>query len=457
MGAYTTDAKSAYNRALGFYCLTSIPGAVVVTLFNVYFLIYATDVLLVAPAAVGTLIAASRIYDGVSDIAIATWSDRTTSRFGRRRPFIIGGGLLAIAYGGLWLPPESLDSAQTIIWLGFMLLVWETGWTMRTVPLRALGIELGQTPERRSWYITAILLVGLPFAIAAHLLIQQLVDSPDARAAGAPWFIGLGVVIAALSLLAGPLLKEIPADHRTVERRPLVMLKEVLSVGYHRQLIAINFAEAFAFSSLIFSIAYMLTYVLDAPGMLAVISIAYLVVSQLSKIGWLRLIPRWGMKRIWATGLKLWLLMFVLVPLVLVFGINFYLALAMLAGIAGGAAAVNYAMLGDISDYDARRSGRQRQGVYMSIYELIAKIGGAATAFILGWLLQLAGFVPNEEQTAAAIAAIVASSSLLPFVGVWVGLRILKNYAFYEEQGISDGKRAFRSHTTLSEAVAAST
>lgn len=443
MGAYTNNAQTAYRRALGFYCLTSLPGVVIVVLFNTYFLIYATDVLLIGPAVMGTLIALSKIYDGVTDLAIAGWSDRFESRHGRRRPFVIAGGVLAIAYGGMWLPPEQLGTAATIVWVGFMLLLWETAWTMRTVGMYALGIELGQTPERRSWYVTTVFLVSLPVAVGANFLVQHLMNSPDARAEGAPWFLGLGIAIAVLSLALGPMVKELPIEHRTVERKPWKMLKEVLGVGYHRQLIAVNFAETFAFSSLVFSIAYVLTYVLERPDMLAVIGVAYLVVSQLSKIGWLKMIPRWGMKRIWQMGLRLWLVMFAAAPFVLIGGLPLYLTLAILAGIAGGAAAVNYAMLGDIADYDARHSGRQRQAIYGSIYDLIAKIGAAAMVFILGWMLQFAGFVPNAQQSPAVIAVIIACTSIIPFVGVFIGLRMLRGYDFYEKEGISDGRREF--------------
>ena len=454
MGVYTTDAKMAYRRALGFYTLTALPGAAVVVLFNVYFLIYATDVLFIAPAVIGTIIAVSRVYDGVTDIAFAAWSDRVESKHGRRRPFILAGGLLAIAYGAMWLPPENFGAAATAIWVGFMLILWETAWTLRTTGLYALGIELGQTPERRSWYQTVMMVVSLPIAVGAHLLVQHLVDSPDARAAGAPWFVGLGVVVALITAVLGPFLRELPVQGQTVERSVWRMLKEVLGVGYHRQLIAVSFAESFAFSSLVFSIAYVLTYVLDRPEMMAMIAVPYLVVSQLSKIGWLKMIPRWGMKRIWMHGLRIWLAIFLAMPLILVFGFPLYFALGLLAGIAGGAAAVNFAMLGDIADYDARHSGRQRQAIYSAIYSLIAKLGGALTAFVLGWLLQFAGFVPNEEQGSIVIAVIIASSSLLPFIGVFIGLRILAGYRFYEAEGISDGKRDFKEEAVLGGTVA---
>ena len=454
MSVYTTNAKSAYARALGFYSITAIPGAVISVLLGTYFLIYATDVLLIAPAVIGTMIAAGRIYDAFTDVAIATWSDRVAGRWGRRRPFIIAGGVLMIFHGALWLPPENFSETATLVWIGVMILVWQTASTLRTIPLRALGIELGQTPERRSWFITIMSLVGLPAMVGGHWLMQHFVDSPDARATGAPWFIGLGLVMAALNLTLGWFIKELPADQRTVERKPIAMMKEVLSVGYHRQLISVQFIESIAFGSLIFSIAYMLTYVLDRPDQMATIAVTYQLVYEFSKLGWLRMIPRWGMTRIWRVGFVLWLCMFVAVPFVLVGGFKLYLALAVAAGFAGGASVVNYAMLGDIADYDARQSGRQRQGIYMTIYELVTKIGHALTVFLLGWMLQLAGFVPNVEQGPAVIAAIIVASSLIPFIGVLFGLRILRHYRFYETEGISDGRREFLGHATLGKVVA---
>ncbi len=449
MSVYTTDARLAYRRVTWFWAVTVIPAAVVSVLFQNYFFIYLTDVLLVAPVAVGALLAFARIYDGVTDLALAAWSDRSKSRFGRRKPFIIAGGLGLVLYGAVWLPPENLSAAGTIIWLGLLLLVYETASTLRNVPMLALGVELGQTPERRSWFYVIGLIVGLPFAIAANFVIQDLINSPDARAAGAPWFIGAGIALAAATVGMGLFLKELPAEHKTVERNVWRMMREVLGVGYHRRIIGVQLAETFAFTSLAFSVPYLMTYVLDRPDRIAIIFIAYLVVSIVAQPGWLALIPRLGMKRIWTIGLYMWLAAFVAAPLSLLFGYPFFFGLVIWGGLAGGAATVNYAMLGDIADYDARQSGRQRQGVYMTIYSLVAKIGGAAVAFLLGIGLQASGFVPNAEQSTMVVAAIVMSGSLIPFLGVLLGIRWLRGYDFYEREGLSDGRREFIEEGTL--------
>ncbi len=167
MSVYTEDARLAYRRSVEFWAITSSPAYLVSGLFGYLFLIYATDTLLLAPAAIGTLLAATKIYDGLSDLAIGTWSDRTQSRFGRRRPYMIAGGVLLLSYIGLWLPPESFGPVGTLIFLGVMLVLWETANTLIGVPFSALGIENGQTPKRRTLFVVIGMVVGLPGSIGA--------------------------------------------------------------------------------------------------------------------------------------------------------------------------------------------------------------------------------------------------------------------------------------------------
>lgn len=440
MSVYVDDPKLVYRRTLLFYALTTIPLTGMATFFTNYFFIYATDVLLVAPAVMGTLMAVTRIYDGVSDIVIATWSDRSESKRGRRRPFILVGGLMCVLLWTNLLVPASLGPTGTVIWLLFSMLWVQTAMTLRAIPIRALGIESGTTPKQRTFFGILIPFLTIPVVVAVNFLGQSVINSPDPRATIAPYIIGVGVLTAILSIIFYPLLKELPLRSSTVERNVWKMMKEVLGVGYHRQLIGVQFAESFAFTSLAFSVPYMMRYVIDRPKMIAVIFVTYLVVQRITGFGWYKLIPRWGMREIWRKGLCLWLVVFAGVPLVIWGGFPLYLGLAILAGIAGGAASVNFAMLGDIADYDSKHSGRQRQGIYMTIYRLVGNVGGAITGFALGWLLQFSGFTPNVEQGSTTMAAIIASSSILPIVGVLIGLRILSRYRLYELEGVSDGR-----------------
>lgn len=442
MTAIVDDPKLVYRRTLWFYALTTLPLTAMGIFFANFYFIYATDVLLLAPAVVGTLLAVARIYDGISDIAIATWSDRSESRHGRRRPFILAGGLMCCMLWALFLVPEGLGEIATIGWVLLALIWMQTATTLRAIPIRAMGIESGRSAKARTFFGILIPFLTIPVVIAVNFAGQSMLEADDPRASIAPWVIGLGLTTTVITVLAYPWLKELRVRHSSVERNVWKMLKEVLGVGYHRQLIGVQFAESFAFTSLAFSVPYMLRYVIDRPDMIAVIFVTYFVIQRIVGFGWYKMIPRWGMRDIWSKGLKLWLLVFLGIPFVVWGGFPLYLALTVIAGIAGGAAAVNYAMLGDIADFDAKISGRERQGIYMTIYRLVGNIGGALTGFALGWLLQLSGYVANEEQGEATVAAIIASSSALPIVGVVIGLVLLSRYKLYEREGMSDGKLA---------------
>ena len=75
-----------------------------------FFLKFATDVLLIAPATVGAIFAAGRLWDAISDPIVGTWSDRTNTRLGRRRPWmLVGIPLLSISMLMTWIPPGNLS------------------------------------------------------------------------------------------------------------------------------------------------------------------------------------------------------------------------------------------------------------------------------------------------------------------------------------------------------------
>ncbi len=451
MGVYTEDASLAYRRTVEFFAITATPIYLISGLFGYLFLIYATDTLLIAPAAVGTLLAVSRVFDGVTDLLIGNASDRTKGRMGRRRPYMIVGSILFLSFIGVWLPPENMGAAATLLFIGVMLFVYELAVTLLAVPFNALGIETGQTPQRRTALVVIGNVVGIPASIGAIFLMQHLIDAEDVRVAGTPWFIGLALAGVTLFLFSAMRIKELPVRHRTAERNFFKMLREVLGIHYHSRLLSVQAIETFAFTSMAFMVPYVMTYVIGEPGKMMYIFISYLLCARISQIGWLMLVPRLGMKQIWIAGLMIWLVIFAAFPSVFIFGFSAYLVMAVFGGIASGAAVVNFAMLGDIADYDARQSGRQRQGVYMTIYRLVAKIAGAAVAFVLGWALQFTGFVPNVEQGPATITAIALCTSFIPIIFLVPGIMLLRGYNFYEREGISDGKRSFVNRGNLND------
>ena len=436
-GIIVDDQRLAFRRFL-WLALPIAAAGVSAGLILRYFAIYATDELLIAPAMVGVILAIKSVFDGVTDPLIGWLSDRR--RAPRRLPFYWLGVPFAIAAFGLFFPPAGLDGLALVAWMVIFVVLWETGQTLRQVSTVALGFEVATDARQRTFLNVFLAVPGFIGSVAGIVAMQFVIDSGNARAALLPILIAATLFWLATMVVVGTRLKEVPRPHRSEERPPWHMLREVVANPYHRQYIAMQLCGTLAFTSLAFAIPYVTKYVFGRADMTMYVFLIFMGVNTLAVIGWWRLVARIGVRRVWLFGNLIWLVTLLSYPFVANGGIEGFLVLAALAGLGNSAGyCVGYAMLGDIADYDARVSGRQRQGIYATIYGLVDKIGAAAGAFVLGWALQLSGFVPNAEQGPQVLVAITLAVSIIPAIGVGFSTLLLHRYRFYEEQGVSDG------------------
>jgi GPH family glycoside/pentoside/hexuronide:cation symporter len=120
-------------------------------LLGTYLMKFSTDVLLIAPAIMGSLIAASRLWDAISDPLVGYLSDQTNSVYGRRRSWMFFAAVpMGIGLVMIWSPPAVLDNMGTIIWMAVALLVYETASTAFYVPHGAIGVELTPNYHERT-------------------------------------------------------------------------------------------------------------------------------------------------------------------------------------------------------------------------------------------------------------------------------------------------------------------
>ena len=147
-------------------------------LVNLYLMKFSTDVLLIAPGAMGLIFGFSRIWDALSDPVAGYLSDRTHTRLGRRRPWILAGSVpIAGVFVLLWSPPASLAGAGLVGWMAAMVFGFYTAMTIFIVPHTSLGAELTDSYHDRTrifgvrhitWTIgSALALVGMWMLIEA--------------------------------------------------------------------------------------------------------------------------------------------------------------------------------------------------------------------------------------------------------------------------------------------------
>ena len=114
--------------------------------FLVFFL---TDVARIDPVWVGVLFFANRFWDAINDPVVGWLSDRTHTRWGRRRPWLLFGAIpFGLAYFLLWLVPPFAQTGL-IIYYFFVLLVLDTTFTVVNVPYSALTPELTHDSDER--------------------------------------------------------------------------------------------------------------------------------------------------------------------------------------------------------------------------------------------------------------------------------------------------------------------
>ena len=101
------------------YGVGDVGNAVVNSAIQFFLMIFYTDAALIAPALAGTALWVAKGWDAVNDPLFGWLSDRTTSRFGKRRVYMIFGALpLAVAITLLWFVPQGLPNTWTFVWAG---------------------------------------------------------------------------------------------------------------------------------------------------------------------------------------------------------------------------------------------------------------------------------------------------------------------------------------------------
>ena len=98
----------------------------------------------------------------------------------------------------------------------------------------------------------------------------------------------------------------------------------------------------------------------------------------------------------------------------------------------------------DVIDWDEKRTGTRREGIYFAWWNLLKKLSAATGALAMGWVLDASGFEPNVEQRLRVKLAIAGLFSVLPMVGFTVAAALFSRYSLEEA-----GARSSRANAAL--------
>jgi GPH family glycoside/pentoside/hexuronide:cation symporter len=394
-----------------------------------FFLKFATDVLLLAPAAVGVLFALGRLWDAVSDPLVGAWSDRTRTRLGRRRPWMLGAiPPLGLSFVLIWTPPTSLSPAALAVWVAGALFAFYTAFTAYAIPHVALGAELSDDHHDRSRVYgarAAAVTLGMLPAFATMQLVNNAEDPRAAAAAVAVGYAALG----ALLLLVPLRIPERSEFQGRARAGSLRAIRGVLRNRNARRLLGAQFIDSLGIGVLGVLAPYFAQYVLRRPDLIGPLPAVFVVCNLISIPFWVRVSRRFGKRDVWRAALVGVALAFGGTLLVGEGDVALIFALLVAAGAASGCGAILApSMLADVIDADELETGERREGAYLASWGLAFKTGNALMIAFAGLALELAGFVPNQPQAPLAEWTLRALFGGAPLVATLTGAWILGGF-----------------------------
>ncbi|MBU2513461.1 glycoside-pentoside-hexuronide (GPH):cation symporter [bacterium] len=394
-----------------------------------FMLFFFTDVAHLDPALVGTVLLIGKLWDAVNDPLFGWISDRTQSRFGKRRVYLLFGTIpLGLSFVLLWMIPTGASNALAIVWLLGTFFLFYSFITIVSVSYYAMTPELTRDYDERTSLTTFRMIGGsagymagaaLPPLIAGLFVTEQI----GWRVMGL--CLGVFTVLCLFITAFGVRIDE------NMESPPSTMppIKSILSCFKNRPYNYILIQGAITGMSFMLIMSYMsfyLTYQLDMRDQIPLIMALYIGTIALFLFFWKWLADRWAKGPTYALGLFI-----AFGTLALSFflpqGRSNLIYVILLISAFGMSAqwVLPWSILPDVVEYDELMTGERREGMYYGLRGLLGKISDAVGIFVGGWVLKLFAFVPETAQTPETLFGIRLFFGPIPALLIFISLPLL--------------------------------
>ena len=430
-------------------------------LFGAYLMIFYTDVFGISAAVVGTMFAVTRVWDSFFDPVVGAVADRTSSRWGRFRPYLL---FLAVPFGVIgiltFLTPPFRQTGKIVyafITYALMMMVYSA----INVPYASLLGVMSPDPADRNTLATYRMTFAYLGSFLALLLFMPLANAFGGGNSGGPmlgwltapqagWLMAAGVIAVVCVLLflgCFALTKERVRPVRQGKTSLKTDLRDLLHNRPWWILLGAGVASLVFNSIRDGATVYYFKYYVDETavgsisflGLPFVLSGLYLAVGQAANIlGVILAAPvsnRIGKRRTFMAAMAVasvlsvaffWLGKDQLVPI--------FILQALISVCAGSIFPLLWSMYADCADYSELQTGNRATGLIFSSSSMSQKFGWAFGTAITGWMLAQFGFQANAVQSAETLQGIRMFLSLLPAAGAFLSLVFIYFYPLSEQK-----------------------
>jgi Na+/melibiose symporter-like transporter len=363
-------------------------------------------------SAVGGILLVARLWDMVTDPVVGFLSDRTPTRFGRRKVWVVASApLIAISVWMMFNPGEQVSNSYLL--LGAMA-IYIAG-TMALVPINAWGAELSSNYHQRSRVAGSRVVFGLGGTMLALLLID---NSSNAALQSSLTAISILVLVA--------LVVTVPTAMRWVPDNSIASPDGNNLRGAWRLLVTPSPFRRLLVAFLLNGVAnaipaplflLFVTHVLEQPALAGPVLFLYFVCSAISVPVWVHVARRFGKHHTWCGAVTVACVFFAGAPFLSAGDTAWYIAIVVGTGLMIGAdLALPSAINGDLIELDAHENGQRRPGLFFALWGTASKLAFALAVGLVFPLLDLIGFdatASNSAEDIRALAILYGGPSIL--------------------------------------------
>ena len=427
----STNGRVSFIEKVG-YGLGDTASNFYFQMFMIYLTFYYTDIFGISPAAVGTMLLVTRIWDTFNDPLMGIIADRTRTKWGKFRPYLIWMVIPFAVIGVFTFTTPDISYNGKIIYAYITYTLMMMAYTAINIPYSALmGVISPNSLVRTSLssYRFVLAMVGTFIVQGATLPMVKFFGQGDQQKGFQMAMVVYAIAAIILFVITFATTKERVQPPKEQKSNLKEDLKDLLANKPWLILFVIGIFTLSNISIRSASIVYYFKYYVgneDLSSLFMVLGTAGVIVGVMLTEP---LSKRFGKRNLYMFLMGLTAILtaaFYLVPkeqIVAVFALHIIISTVM-----GPTAPLIWAMYADTADYSEWKSGRRATGLVFSAATFAQKFGWTIGGAIGGWLLAYYGFKANVEQTAETQNGIRLMISIIPAIGALLSTLTVRFY-----------------------------
>jgi len=410
-------SKLSIKEKIG-YSLGDTASHFVWDMVGFWILIFYTDTYGISAAAAGTIMLVARIWDMASDPIMGIIADRTKTRWGKFRPYILWMALPYSILAVMAFTTPDFGNTGKVIYAGITYLLLMTVFTAINLPYSSLGAVMTSDSYERAGlnsYRFIFAFIGQLIVTGTALTLANYFGKGDSAKGYQYTLILFSIVSFILFMITFATTKE---RIQPPKKQQESLKEDVKNLFKNRPWVILFFVGIISFVMFAMqnlSIAYYFKYYIGKEESVQLFNVigtlALIVAIPFSK----PLAKRFGKRNVFLASSILSGLFFILLyipgmdDIYMIYGFNILAKMSY-----APAVPLLWTMLADTADYSEWKTGRRATGLTFSAATFAQKAGWGIGGALAGWLLALFHFSPNVEQTETAITGIKLMISVFP-------------------------------------------